>query len=144
MRAILRQAEDFAHVNNVLLLDGIHASYLPEGKLAGDGGMVDAADLDSFVKFAREAAAGERSFVITHSKIFPGAYASTAECVDHLLASLDLERRSELQVRPMGMHQLSRVEAKGLHVHGYAGNTAPDHLDHLHAMSAWFRLLSIK
>lgn len=32
IRAILRQPENFKLVNNVLLLDGFHASYVPEGK----------------------------------------------------------------------------------------------------------------
>lgn len=144
MRAVLRQDGNFARVNNVLLLDGIHAGYSPEGKLAADGGTVNAVDLDSFVRFARDAAAGKKSFMITHSEIFPGTYASTTECVDHLLAALDLKRRPELQAGPMGMQQLSVVDAKGFHVRGYAGNTAPDHVDHLHAMSAWFSLLRIK
>lgn len=144
VRAILRQQENLARVNNVLLLDGIHASYSPEGKLAATGGTVNAADVDPFVNFAREAAAGKRNFVVTHSEIFPGTYASTTECVDYLLAALGLKRKPELLAGPMGMQQLSAVDSKGLHVRGYAGNTAPDHVDHIHAMSAWFRLLSIK
>jgi hypothetical protein len=144
IRAILRQAANLARVNAVLLLDGIHASYSPEGKLLAEGGAVKDADLDSFVKFAREAAAGKRSFVITHSEIFPGTYASTTECVDHLIRALGLKRRSELKTGRTGMQQLSLIDAKGLHIRGYAGNTAPDHVDHLHAMSEWFKLLDIK
>ncbi len=144
VRAILRQEKNFALVNNVLLLDGIHAGYLPDGKLAADGGTVNPADIDSFVKFAREASAGKRSFVITHSEIFPGTYASTTECVDRLLATLDIKRKPELRTGPKGMQQLSVVNSKGFRVRGYAGNTAPDHVDYLHAMSAWFTLLNIK
>lgn len=144
VRAILRQEKNFVRVNNVLLLDGIHAGYLPEGKLTADGGTVNPADTDSFVKFAREAVAGKRSFVITHSEIFPGTYASTTECVDQLLAVLDIKRKPELRTGPMGMQQLSVINSKGFRVRGYAGNTAPDHIDHLHAMSEWFDLLNIK
>jgi hypothetical protein len=102
-------------------------------------------DVDSFVRFAREAAgAGKRSFVITHSEIFPGTYASTTECVDHLIGTLGLKRKPELKNGPMGMQQLSVVNVKGIHIRGYAGNTAPDHIDHLHAMSEWFKLLDIE
>lgn len=144
VRAILRQETNFALVNNVLLLDGMHASYSPEGKLLADGGSVNDRDLDSFLKFAREAVAGRKAFVFAHSEIFPGAYASTMECADHLLAALDLKRRPELKQGPIGMQQLSVAASGRLHVFGYAGNTAPDHIDHLHAMPFWLKLFRLK
>jgi hypothetical protein len=147
VREILRRPEYFALVNNVLLLDGLHASYLPEGKLLADGGTIQASDIDVFVNFAREAVAGRRAvagrktFVVTHSEIFPGAYASTTECADYLLAQLALKRRPKLALGPMGMQQLSTVDAGGFHLRGYAGNSAQDHVDFLHAMPAWFKLV---
>lgn len=144
VRAILRQEENFARVNNVLLLDGIHASYLPEGKPLADGGTINATDLDSFVRFAHEAVKGKKSFVITHSQIVPNTYASTTECVDYLLAKLGLKRQLGLDEGPMGMQQLSVVNKSGFRIRGYAGNTASDHVDYLHAMYAWLRLLKIK
>ena len=148
VREILRQSESFALVNKVLLLDGMHTSYVPEGKPLADGGAIDPVGLDSFIAFAKEAVAGGKSFVFTHSEIFPGTYASTTESGDYLLAQLNLQiprlnlkRRPRLRQGPMGMQQLSRVDAGGFHVRGYAGNTAPDHIDHLHAMPFWFGLL---
>lgn len=144
VRAILRQESNFARVNNVLLLDGIHASYSPDGRLLAEGGTVNATDLDSFVKFAREAVNRKKSFVITHSEIFPAAYASTTECADFLLDALEIKRKPELRNGPMGMQQLRAVSKGRLFIRGYAGNTAPDHIDHLHAMNDWIRLLGIK
>jgi hypothetical protein len=44
VREILRNSESFALVNNVLLLDGMHTSYEPEGKLLADGGKLDNVD----------------------------------------------------------------------------------------------------
>ena len=171
VREILRQPEYFALVNNVLLLDGMHASYSPEGKLLADGGTIQASDIDVFVNFARAAVAGGRvsggssprvskgvvskgvfnkgdagrkTFVVTHSEIFPGAYASTTECADYLLSQLSLKRESKLVSGPMGMQQLSAADAGGFHLRGYAGNSAPDHIDFLHAMPAWFGLVNFK
>jgi hypothetical protein len=147
VREILRRPEYFAQVNNVLLLDGMHASYSPEGKLLADGGTIQAADVDAFVNFARAAATGSKSstgrktFVVTHSEIFPGAYASTTECADYLLSQLSLKRKPKLANGPTGMQQLSVVDAGGFHLRGYAGNTAQDHVDFLHAMPAWFGLV---
>ncbi|MDQ2921885.1 MAG: hypothetical protein M3R52_09795, partial [Acidobacteriota bacterium] len=129
VREILRRPEYFALVNNVLLLDGMHTSYVPEGKVLADGGALDASGVDVLVKFAREAVAGRKTFVFTHSEIFPAAYASTTECANYLLSQLNLKRKSKLAQGPMGMQQLSAVDVKGFHVRGYAGNTAPDHVD---------------
>ena len=63
VREILRQPENFARVNNVLLLDGMHTSYVPEGKPLADGGVIDGSGLDSFIAFAKEAVAGKKIFV---------------------------------------------------------------------------------
>ncbi|HYW71277.1 MAG TPA: hypothetical protein VE961_09595, partial [Pyrinomonadaceae bacterium] len=144
VREILRTPEYFALVNNVLLLDGMHASYVPEGKPLAEGGEIDSKDIDSFLNFAREAMSGGKNFVVTHSEIFPGTYASTTECADFLLSQLGIQNRPQLRQGPIGMQQLSSVDVRGLHLRGYAGNAAPDHVDFLQAMPAWFPLLRIK
>lgn len=144
IRAILRHDVNFQKVDNVLLLDGIHASYVPEGKRLADGGVIKADDLDSYVKFASEAVAGNKKFMISHSEIFPGTYASTTECVDYLLTTLGLKRKAKLKDGPVGMQQVSEVDAKNFHIRGYAGNTGADHGDQLQAMPEWLKLLKIK
>lgn len=144
VRAILRHDQNFRLVNNVLLLDGIHASYVPEGQRLADGGVINADDLDSYVKFAREAVAGNKRFLISHSEIFPATYASTTECVDYLLSTLGIKRKPKLKNGPVGMQQTSEVDVKGFHIRGYAGNTGEDHGDQLQAMPEWLKLLRIK
>jgi hypothetical protein len=144
VRAILRQEKNFALVNNVLLLDGMHASYSPEGKPLAEGGAVNATDLDSFIKFAREAVAGRKTFVFTHSEIFPGTYVSTTESADYVLAALNLRSKPALKEGPLGMQQLGTASAGRLHVFAYAGNTAPDHVDHLQAMPYWLKWFRFK
>jgi hypothetical protein len=44
----------------------------------------------------------------------------------------------------MSLHQLSAADAGGFHIRGYAGTTAADHVDQIHAMSNWFELLKVK
>jgi len=144
IRAILRHQEYFRMVDNVLLLDGIHASYVPEGKRLADGGLIKADDLDSYVSFAREAVEGRKRFVISHSEIFPGTYASTTECVDYLLSALGLKRAARLRGGPAGMQQLSEVNAMRFRILGYAGNTGADHGDQLQAMPHWLKFFDIK
>ena len=140
----MRHEANFRLVNNVLLLDGIHASYVPEGKRLADGGIIKSDDLDSYIKFAREAAAGKKKFIISHSEIFPAAYASTTECVDYLLNVLAIKRKPVLKKGPIGMQQLSEVKVKGFNVFGYAGNTGEDHGDQLYAMPQWLKLFKLK
>lgn len=144
IRAILRHDVNFQKVDNVLLLDGIHASYVPEGKRLADGGVIKADDLDPYIKFAREAVAGKKKFMISHSEIFPATYASTTECVDYLLSTLGLKRKPKLKAGPVGMQQLSEVDVKGFHIRGYAGNTGADHGDQLQAMPEWLTVLKIR
>ena len=144
VRAILRQPTNYGLVSNVLLLDGMHASYSPEGKLLADGGTVNAVDLDSFVKFAGDAGKGQKGFVFSHSEIFPGTYASTTECADYVLSQVGVKSNPDLRKGPIGMQQLSSAHAGRLFIFGYAGNTAPDHVDHLQAMPYWLKKLRIK
>ena len=144
VREILRQPDNFARINGVLLLDGMHTSYVPEAKPIADGGVIDGAGLDSFIAFGKEAIAGKKTFVVTHSEIFPGTYASTTECAEYLLSQLNLARRARLRQGAIGMQQLSELDVGGFHLRGYAGNSAPDHVDFLQAMPAWFGLLRVR
>lgn len=138
IRAILRQPEHYARVSSVMLLDSLHASYdgpVPAGPRAEDL-PVAAADLDAFVRFAADAASGRKRFAILHSEVFPGTYASTTETADVILRSAGLRRRAVLRPGPLGMQQLSETTLGKLSVAGYAGNTAPDHTDHLYSAGA--------
>ncbi|HYW08370.1 MAG TPA: hypothetical protein VE913_15535, partial [Longimicrobium sp.] len=134
VRAILREPRHFATVGAVLLLDGLHASYVPEGSGLAAGGVLDTTNLDAFAAYARAAVRGEKRFVVTHSEIFPGTFASTTESADWLLGSLGIRRVPVLRWGPRGMQQLSEARARGFEVLGFAGNSAPDHIDHLHAI----------
>ena len=134
IRAILREPRHFAMVDAVLLLDGMHTSYIPERVVLEAGGALDTTNLVAFADFARAAVRGDKRFVVTHSEIFPGTFASTTETADWLLRALALERTAILRWGPRGMQQLSAVRAGGFELMGFAGNSAPDHIDHLHAM----------
>lgn len=134
IRAILREPRHFAKVDAVLLLDGMHTSYVPEGTVLANGGALDTTNLVAFADFARAAMRGEKRFVVTHSEIFPGTFASTTETADWLLRTLALTRAPVLRWGPRGMQQLSEVRAGGFDLLGFAGNSGPDHIDHLHAM----------
>ncbi|HJT16619.1 MAG TPA: isoprenylcysteine carboxylmethyltransferase family protein [Thermoanaerobaculia bacterium] len=128
VRAILRNRA--SAVDGILLLDGLHTSY------AGNR-QVDAAAMQPFLDFAKS---GKR-FVFSHSEIFPGTFASTTETADWLIAQLGLKRTPVLKWGPRGMQQLSEVRSGNLLIMGFAGNSAPDHIDQFHSMPEFLELL---
>jgi hypothetical protein len=134
VRAVIREPRHFVRVSAVLLLDGMHTSYVPDGIVLAAGGALDTTNLVAFAEFARAAVRGEKRFLVTHSEIFPGTFASTTETADWLLRTLGLRRTPLLLWGPRGMQQLSEVRAGRFELLGFAGNSAPDHVDHLHAM----------
>jgi len=134
VRAILREPRHFERVEAVLLLDGMHTSYVPEGTVLAAGGALDTTNLMAFADFAKAAVRGDKRFLVTHSEIFPGTFASTTETADWLLLMLGLKRTAVLRWGPGGMQLLSEVRAGRFTLLGFAGNSAPDHVDHFHAM----------
>lgn len=134
VRAILREPRHFARVDAVLLLDGMHTSYVPERTVLAEGGALDTASLVHFAELARAAVRGDKRLVVTHSEIFPGTFASTTETANWLIRALGLRRTRVLRWGPRGMQQLSEVRAGRFELLGFAGNSAPDHVDHLHAL----------
>jgi len=140
IREILKTPESAALVDAVLLIDGMHTGYIGDkpGPLESK---LDPANLEVWTKFARDAVAGRKRFVVTHSEIFPGTFASTTETSDYLLAQLGLARRAVLRWGPMGLQQLSEAKAGQFLLMGYAGNSAPDHVDQLHSLPAFVKLL---
>ena len=141
VRAILRDTSTFPRIAAVLLLDGLHTSYIPEATVVEKGGVLDTTSLMPFVSFGRLAVRGDKRFVITHSEIFPGTFASTTETTDYLVAALGLTRKAVLRWGPGGMQQLSEANLKGMSILGFAGNAGPDHIDQLHGMPTFLRLV---
>ena len=130
IRAILEHSK--GRIAGVVLIDSLHAGYDPDRKPL-------AADLELFAAFAEK-----KPLVITHSEVYPGTYASTTETADWLIARLGAKRKAVLRWGPLGMQQTSEARQGNLRVLGFAGNTAPDHVDQLHGYATWLRHVKIK
>lgn len=137
VRAILADSAAAVGVHGIAILDGIHTGYVPEHRVVADGGRLDPANLQSLLRYAQRAVAGEVRLLVSHSEIFPGTYASTTETASWLLTELGVRRTAVLAWGPNGMQQTSEVRAGGFTLLGFAGNSAPDHVDHLHALPSW-------
>lgn len=131
VRAILRHS--YKQIDGVVLMDGLHTDYANRAPEPGG--------LDVFLQFARDASLNRKRMLITHSEVFPGTFASTTETTDWLLDQLKLRRTPLLLWGPVGMQQLSSARRGRLAILGFAGNSAPDHVDHLHGMATWLRTL---
>lgn len=139
IRAILRVPALAAQVQGVVLLDGLHTGYRPDRVPVAEGGVLDTVPLVPFLAFAQRAAAGGAAMVMTHSEVFPGTFASTTETAEWVRTRVGATRQPVLAWGPVGMQQTSEARRGGFVLLGFAGNSAPDHLDHLHAFPSWWR-----
>ncbi len=140
IREILAVPAYYAQVSRVLLIDGLHTGY-DGGKPGPLESKLEPDHLEIFLEFAQDAVAGKKRMLITHSEIFPGTFASTTETSDWLLAQMGLKPVPKLKNGPMGTQQLSEVKRGRFQMIGYAGNSAPDHVDQLHSLSVYLKRL---
>lgn len=136
IRELLQSREVYDRAVALLLIDGIHTAYTT-GVPGPRESAIETAPLDVWVRYAREAIAGRKRMIVTHSEIFPGTFASTTETADYLLSALNLPRRPVLRWGPMHTQQLSEARAGKFLLIGYAGNSAPDHVDQLHSLAGY-------
>ena len=147
LSSLLSNEQTFERIDAVLVLDGIHGGFAPEGQRK-----VHPLAIAPFVKFAEQAAAGNKLMMITHSAIPTSDYCSSTESADAILAAVGAERR-DVEGRSPPVVDLPvaiaafpsrernwlnvRTEAqKGdFHVLGCSGNGKGDHIAHLAQMS---------
>ena len=120
-------------IKSILLLDGLHTGYVG-GKPGPMESKLEEDPLKPFLAFAQKAMKGEKQFYYLHSEIFPGTFASTTETADWLIKHLDLKRQAVLKWGPMRTQQLAETVKGGFRIDAFAGNSAPDHVDLLHAL----------
>ncbi len=145
IRQIMRFPTAVKLVDRVLMIDGIHTSYIG-GKPGPLESTINIEALQPIAAFARQAMAGHKRLLITHSEIFPGTFASTTETADWLLKELQVPRHAILEWGPMKTQMLAEAKHGAFRLVGFAGNSAPDHVDHLHALPVlleWLEALPV-
>ncbi len=134
----------YAMVDSVVLNDSLHAGYMPgpsgaaKKPLQGEA-RVDLAMIKGFVRFAKDAAAGAKTMVMTHSAIVPPDYASSTEATRAVLSSVGVDATPDATTNDRGMLGAYRAERGNLHVHGFRGAGPRDHFDHLHLLAGALR-----
>ncbi len=140
VRQILKTPASYQRVSAVLLIDGMHTDYV-DGKPGPLESQIAPDNLQIWLQLGRDAIAGRKRVIVTHSEIFPGTYASTTETADYLVAQLGMKLRAVLKWGPMGSQQLSEATAGKFRLLGFAGNSAPDHVDQLHSLAVYLKWL---
>jgi hypothetical protein len=143
LRQILLDPAGYDRVHRVLCIDGVHTDYTvgTPGPLESKIGLDN---LKIWQRFGADAIAGKKRLIITHTEIFPGTFASTTETSDELLREWGLTPHPVAKFGPMQTQMLSDVKSGGLEVLGFAGNSAPDHVDQLHSLPVYLRWLTQK
>lgn len=148
LRELLKEQKYIDRIDAILCADSIYA-----GLKSGESGrVVDPQDMAGFRRFAELAAAGKRTFVVTHSQLHTPSHASTAETAEDLVVHVKAERMEVfLQVEPADPPQenanlsdfkvVSGARKGGFHVIGCAGNDAQAHMRHLRTVGAWLKML---
>lgn len=135
VREILKTPAHFARVDAIVAADSIYAGLAPPSRER----RVDPALMQDFLRFARLAGEGRKTFVISHSSQ-PTPYASTTETADYLLRELGLERRAEGTLTTEALRQTSCAACGRFLVLGFAGTEAQDHLEHLRRIDLFWKL----
>jgi len=121
-------------ITGVILMDGMHTDYIPDGLELSKGGKLNVEKLDLYIPLAQSAIEEKKFFLVSHSDIYPATYASNKETSDYLIEKLNLVRIPKDEINLIGMHQTSEAKKGNFIVFGFDGNTARDHVDHYHSM----------
>lgn len=130
VREMLKDQQTYDRIDALVMADSIHAGFVgvPEER------RVNPDHMQPFVRFAKDAAEGRKTLVISHSAIEPPTYASTTETADCIISEVGGERTPVDEQWAEGLRCTSRYERGKLRIYGFAGDTAADHMRHLHEL----------
>jgi hypothetical protein len=133
VRELLKVPAHFDRIDTLVMADSLYAGYAPDA--AGPHKAVDPNLMDGFRRFALEAAAGRKTFVLTHSAQVPEGYSSTTETADFLIKAVGGAAEPS-DVRWTETWTQTRRFARGRFlVLGFAGAEPADHLAHLRGIA---------
>ena len=133
VREILKDPTQFKRIEAIVAADSIYASLeedLPGRRPRGT-------QMRDFRRFATLAAAGQRTFVVTHSAV-ETPYASTVDTANDLLRVVGIEREQVEEGRPLPLQLVTQARRGNFYVFGYAGDQGEDHLEHLRQIGRWW------
>lgn len=131
VRAILKVDEYYKMIDGLILADGLHCDL--DDSVAKN-------QMKDFVRFAQDAAAAKKIMFVTHSSIKTEGYQSTTQTSKYLIDILDIELKLCNLNDEIGMKYGHGRKGDFL-IRSYYGETAADHLKHLHAMDKMLKIV---
>jgi hypothetical protein len=137
VREMLKDPSIFARLDALVMADSIYAGF------TGDAAerKVNPANMEGFLKLAREAANGRKQFILSHTMLHTPTYASTVETADYLLAGLGGQREARAEEWPGGLKLQSSFKRERLEILGFAGDTGDHHMQHLRQLAVFLERL---
>ncbi len=145
VREILELPENVKLIRRLVLCDSMYASYA-KNESGTSTGVPIRGHIDPWVNFAKAAAKGEKTFVLTYSQILPTGYASTAECASIIMSEVggsirNVELDSCAAANDLTCALLARGDVGNFHTWGYAGNDVGSRMMHPWHLGDIWRLL---
>ena len=141
VRELLKVPEHFARIDGLVMLDSLYCGY--SGDLSRR--QVDPALMAGFRRFAIEAAAGRKTFVLTHSAQVPDGYASTTETADDLIRAVGGSAAAARVDHGDGWTETRSSSNGKLLILGFSGVEGVDHMRHLRRIAEpWGRFLALR
>jgi hypothetical protein len=137
VRELLKQEEAFARIDGLLLADSLYAGFSG----SPDDRRIDHALMAGFSRFAREAAAGRKRLLLTHSSLPTPTYASTEETASYLIEVAGGRAQPVRESWSPRLVLTRRFENGNLLILGFSGQTGDDHLAHLRDLHLFLPLL---
>jgi hypothetical protein len=144
VRELVKSPEYCRLIRRIVLCDSMYASFAP-----GSTGRPAPEHIEPWVAFAKMAAKGEKTFVLTYSLVPTSNYASSSLCATALIETVGaskvmVPRGSIAATVDPDFPLLSRSDVGHFHVWGYDGADAAAHLTHVrHLADVWKALDSI-
>ncbi len=126
VRELLKEPEFFDRISGLVSADSIYASVVGDKVRAPH-----AEQMVDFMRFAQRAARGEKTFVLVHG-MYQTPYASTAECADLILASVDARRRPVERYTRRGIPISAEAHVGGFHAYTVDESGPGIHVDCLY------------
>jgi hypothetical protein len=137
VREILKDPENFAKIDSLVMADSLYCGYEADEPR----NVINPVLMDGFRRFALEAAAGRKTFILTHSAQVPDGYASTTETADDLIRTVGGSPEKTEVHWADGWTQSRKFRRKGFLVLGFDGAEAADHMRHLGGIAAIWKAI---
>jgi hypothetical protein len=136
VREILKSATYRANIDSLLAADSLYAT------TAGDGTPLDSQMAD-YKTFALAAKNGQKTFLLSHSKVLTFTYENTIETADELMQYLGITPTAYSATGLGTLNYYRKAQTGNFRIWGANGDTADDHSAHLRYIGDFLEQLPI-